>query len=113
VGLFVATGLFLALVLWLGQGWIRDQLSENSIAGCERSILDRRVSVRESLAGEKANMLIANDPFQSQKTRDARREQAEANKAAAVSRELRIPREFRMTEEGLKAPEFTCAKAFD
>lgn len=110
---FILTVAVVALLLTVGQEWVKDELSKNSIAGCERAVLDRRVSIEESLAARRSALVVARDPDVPPDVQEARKDAAQAHLHAAESRELRIPRKFRVTPLGQQAPEFTCKAAFD
>jgi hypothetical protein len=86
----------------------REGIYQSLVEGCERRVADRVSLVNEARADVVANRIVATDPFQSKKTRDARMRQVETEQAAILDYESRLPRELRVTAEGRRLPEFLC-----
>lgn len=68
----------------------RVQIESSLLAGCARGEADRSEAAKAAEASAKANAIIATDPFQSRKTRQARAAQEVAALAAAVGYRSRL-----------------------
>lgn len=103
-------------VLIVYVGWFswssRRDAARASRRRCEAAVVERITARDESLASERANLVVAGDRTQSHRTRIARWHQAQSNRHAAEVRERSLPRRVRRTTGGRAAPDFSCAAVY-